>query len=201
MKPSSRTTMLITALVLLLLGLVLVIWPEQSVLWLCYAAGTAGILYGLIRLTVEWCSTKNIGMRSAYVTSVLALLIGILFVVKAKQIVALICTLAGIIITFDAFLKLEAAFRMKSFSVPGWRAYLIVALSLIALGLVLIFDPFKGAKFIVIVSGALLVAEALCWLWAVIALRGRFRPAASAGPAGPSAPAGTVPPGCGSVNG
>ena len=191
MKKTSRTTMLLTALALLLLGLVLIIWPEASVLYLCYATGIAGILYGLIRLIVEWCKTKNIGMRHTYVFSVLSLLLGILFVVKAKQIVALICTLTGILITFDAFFKLEASFRMKNFAVPGWKAYLIVSLSLIALGLVMIFDPFNGARFIVILSGAVLTGEALCWLWAVVALKDHFGSA----PAAPSAPGESGAPG------
>lgn len=182
MKKSSCATMLVTAFALLILGLILILYPETSLLYLCYITGAIGILFGLIRLIVEWTNTRNIGIRTAYIVSVLALLFGILFIVKAEMIINLACTLMGIVITFDALFKLEAAFRMKSFGVAGWKAYLIVSVVLIAIGLAMIFDPFSGAKFIVIVSGALLMAEALCWFWAVIALRKHFGSTDAAAP-------------------
>jgi len=166
-----RNSMILTAVLLLLLGLTLIIWPLASQRLICYLVGAVCLIYGISRIVKTWRASRDLGFESSYLSGILVCLIGLLFLIKADALIAIFGTLIGIALTADSLVKLQVALQMKKFSNPRWHIHTICAAVLLVLGLVLLFDPFAGTSAIAIVSGIALVIDAAMNIWSVIEMR------------------------------
>lgn len=174
MKNHIRNNMLITALVLFTVGLALILWPKTSQKLLVFIAGGLFILYGIIKEIVHYRAEQLFTFDTSFLSGILSILIGILFLVRASVIVGLFGTLLGLAVTLGGIVKLQSALRMRSFELPHWKAYLITSIVSVFLGLLLLVDPFSGVNVFTYITGAILIIESLAWIWGVIELRRHF---------------------------
>ena len=57
-------------------------------------------------------------------------------------------------------MKLNISLKLKNAGSKNWGIYLIIALVMLAIGVVLLFDPFKAANAATVVAGVVLVINA-----------------------------------------
>ena len=171
MERSFRTNYLISAVPELLLGLILMLWPENSRRFLCIAAGILLMAAGICVLIYTWNTERSLLYSTGYLKALLLVLTGLLFLLRSAQIIELFMTFMGLILIAENVIKLQIALQMRRSGVPSHKAYAIVAAVLLALGIAFLFDPFSGAKFVTVAVGVILFLDACCSVWAVIAVR------------------------------
>lgn len=158
MSKIMKNTLFTAAVLYMIMGLGLIILKQSVLNVICYIAGAAGIIYGAIKLfTFFYAQEKGTSMVSGGILFVL----GLLLVFRASYIVTIFSVLVGIAIAIDSIFKIQTAIDMKNIGKNKWKALLISALVMLAISLVLLFDPFNGSAFIAVAMGIALIADAV----------------------------------------
>ncbi len=154
MTKSFSTTFMIAALIYLILGLALVIWPGTACLVICYAVGILLMLYGLARMLAQWSSLGFLSLLG-----LVSLLLGLLLLIRTEAVLAVFGTVLGLIIMADSLIKLQISYQLRGSHIGSARRNAICALVTFILGLLMLFNPFKAVNAMTIFIGASLLID------------------------------------------
>lgn len=171
MSKLMKNSMFTAAILYIIMGLGLIIFKQSAVTAVCYIAGAAGIIYGAIRLFMFFSDTdKALAEGSGMVGGGICFILGLMLVIRTSYIVTVFSVIIGIAIATDSIIKLQNSLDMKRLGQNKWKALLISALVMLAISIILLFDPLKGSEFIAVAMGLALIADAvlnLISVWAV----------------------------------
>ncbi len=163
----------IMALVELVLGIFLIIYPDigTKILTVILGAILAGV--GVFNL-ISYLMNNNSSFRQGVLSGVISAALGIAFIAQAETIVNVTSIILGVFIIFEGLTSCKRAFIMKKLEFAQWFIFLIIAIITCVVGaLILIFPEFFGTS-IMIVSGALLAVEAVLGIVLIILIT-RFK--------------------------
>ena len=175
MQQAKRFYILLSS-VLILLGLVVTIWPLQSLYTICCLIGGVSILFGVAKL-VSYFTKDSTGLAFQFdlVMGALALVFGIILCFHPGNVLSLLQLLIGLFILIDGLLKLHTALDARRMGLNRWWSVLAAALLSAAAGLLLIFNPFAGARALMTLLGITLIIEGVQNLFVVIYTTRHFR--------------------------
>lgn len=153
------------------LGLVFLFWSELSLMTLCYAFGILTIVYGIVHLIGYFVRDRLISVfRYDLVIGIIAVALGIMMLIRPQYIVSILPILLGIFIILSSIMKIQNAIDLKRVDYPRWWLILVFALISIALGAILIWNPFAAASTLMMFVGASLCADGIMSLWSMFCL-------------------------------
>lgn len=161
MTKSFSTTLVITALVYLILGLTLAIWPGTARMIICYTAGILLILYGLGRIFAQWNSQGFLSLGNGYLLGLVSLLLGLLLLLRAEAVLAIFGTVLALIIIADSLIKLQISYQLRGRHMGSARRNAICALVTLLLGLLMLFNPFKAVDVMTVFIGISLMVNGI----------------------------------------
>lgn len=161
MTKSFSTTFLISAIVYFILGLAMVIWPEPSRLVICYTVGILLMLYGLIRVFMQWSSLGFLSLGGGYLVGLVCFLMGLLLLIKTDAMLAIFGTVLGLVIIADSVIKLQISYQLRGSHIGSFRRNGICALVMLILGVLMLFNPFSGIKAMTIYIGITLMLDGI----------------------------------------
>lgn len=163
--------MMLMSVVYVLLGLLLIIFQNQSLRVICYLLGAACVIYGGVRLIIYF-TNKNTGTESSFGFSmgVFDVVLGLVLMAMAEQIVVLFSVIIGIAIIADSIFKLQMAIELKRLDAAKWRNVMIGAGVMFVIGVILLFEPFKGQVFMAIMIGIALIADGALSILGIMAM-------------------------------
>ena len=162
-----KTNSLITALIYALLGLSLLIWPGVSTDILCILLGVVllgcGIIDGIIYLS----------NRDGSLYSTAHLLLGIVLAVigiwimrsSPGLIISVIPRVIGILICIHGLADVGDAMTLRRSGYGRWSTALILGILTLALGAVLVYDPFDAVNTVMRVLGFFLLYDGVSDIW------------------------------------
>lgn len=159
MTKSFSTTFMIAALVYVILGLALVLWPATAGLVICYAAGILLALFGLMRMFAQWSSLGFLSLGNGYLLGLVCLLLGLLLIISSKAVLALFGTVLGLVIIADSIIKLQISYQLRAKHIGSARRNAICALITFILGVLMLFNPFSAVNAMTIFIGASLLID------------------------------------------
>lgn len=173
---------IITSLIFCAAGLLLIFYPQLSAQTLCYLVGGLLIACGVIKVIGYFSKDLyRLAFQFDLASGLLSAAIGIVMVLHPSAVIGIMHFVIGILALVDAFFKLQTALDAKRFGIAQWWAIGLLAMLAAALGLLLIINPFAGAKVIMVAAGVTLVLEGalnLCVvLYAVQVFRRDISPA------------------------
>jgi uncharacterized membrane protein HdeD (DUF308 family) len=140
--------------VLYILGVVALVVPETMEKTLGYLLGIVLIVAGGVSIIGYLIREAHENYyRNDFVYGLAGIVIGIIVLLKVEIIISLIPLLLGILVTVSGCAKLQDVVDMKRMNYGNWVLMLILSLINLALGLVLIFNPFKAATLLFRVIG------------------------------------------------
>ena len=142
-----------SSIVLLILGILLLLVPGEIVT-------TVIRLFGLIILVIGITSVLNeikIKKQSTdFVNGILIGILGLVFISSPQTIASIIPFILGVWITIKSLFKLQFSYSLKRTSTDYIKPLVINIIELI-LGLVLVFNPFKGAEALIRIIGGFMI--------------------------------------------
>ncbi len=169
MLKTYKTTILILSAFYILLGLVLIIWPSESKIVMCYIAGAAATLLGVISLIMSFARRDASGSPAVkLITGIVFLTIGLILLCGAKAVVTIVGILIGIALIINSIMRFQASVELKSSGASAWFVIAIVSAVMFVLGVILLFIPYEGMNGATIVSGVSLVLDGIFNLWSVL---------------------------------
>ena len=137
-----------------LLGGVLFVMPEISVLWLGRLLGIGMILFGIVKL-VGYFSRDLFRLAFQYdlAFGVLLIALGMVALLSPNEAMSFLCVLLGITILADGLFKVQMSVDSKRFGLHRRLLVLLLAVLTCAIGVILIFRPGAGAAALTMLLG------------------------------------------------
>ena len=88
-------------------------------------------------------------------------MLGILLLIHPGNLSSLVQFVTGLFILIDSIFKFQTSLDAKRFGLTRWWTILLVAIVSAAAGLLLVFNPFGGAKALMVLLGVTLIAGGL----------------------------------------
>lgn len=160
-KQFSKSYILVSA-VYIVLGGVLLAWPDTSLKMICYGLGFAmivlGITYGIIFFTKEEHSGF---LPMDLVIGIVCLAFGVFILLNPSFLHTVLPFAMGIILLLGAIVKIQNSVNMKRLRYEKWYLVLICAVAIIVLGIVLLCNIFSEEKYMVLYIGICLIFDGL----------------------------------------
>ena len=168
-KPFQRA-MLITSVIYIVVGLVLIIWPDAARQIIIYAIGTAALLYGGFRIVDFFVRKEHLTgtVQFGVALGIACVLLGLFLIFKVDMIVALLAAVIGVAVIVDSVLRLQIALNLRHIGARYWMILLVTALVTLGFGILLLFNPFTAVRVATIVAGILLLIDGGFTLWGVL---------------------------------
>ena len=135
-----KLSFLLAAVLYIILGLILLIWPGVSATVFCYAFGGILLIYGVVTIVSFFLRDSRQG------SFVFELFLGIVV---------------------DGLVNLKRALELRRMLYLRWTVPLVLSAVSAVLGLVIVFQPFLAAEALVMLIGAVLIYEGLSDLWTI----------------------------------
>ena len=168
-KPFQKA-ILITSIVYLVIGLILVIWPDAARQIIIYAIGAAALLYGGFRIVDFFVRKEHLSgtVQIGVALGIACMLLGLFLIFKVDLVVSLLAAVIGVAVIVDSVLRLQIALNLRHAGGQYWTVLLVTALVTLGLGILLLFNPFTAIKVATIVGGILLILDGGFTLWSVL---------------------------------
>ena len=156
----------LSAVICVILGIVLLVWPGQSTQVVCMVLGIVLAGFGLIQI-ILYLATKEKTMisHSMMMLGVVLAVIGGWIVLKPETIIKAVPMIVGILIVIHGLHNAVQAIDLKKMQYDNWWVALLLSLLTVALGVVLICNPFTIVDTVVRIIGAFLVYDGLSDMW------------------------------------
>ncbi len=158
---------LLVAILSILFGVTLLIWPTLSTLAACYLLGSVLTVCGILRII----SYFRDGTRSLFQTDLFLGLVftvgGIWILLSPNAVGSLVFALLGIVILLHGFLDLQEALDLRRAGYQYWWAVLLLGLASIALAALVLFNPFQSLTVLTMFIGASLIYDGVSEVWII----------------------------------
>lgn len=150
------------SVILALVGLVLLIFPGTTMQIVSYCFGGGLMLCGAF-MAIRYFADKSVDFvyRSDLATGLIMLVIGLFVILKWKTISSVIPFVLALMIVCDGVIELENAVSMKRMNVGNWAGVLVTSLITVAVGIVVLCNPFDSAQVLLRFIGACLLCDAV----------------------------------------
>lgn len=156
----------LSALICVILGIVLLVWPGQSTQVVCMILGIVLGGFGIIQIILYLATQeKTMVSHSMMMLGIVLAVIGGWIVLKPETIIKAIPMIVGILIVIHGLHNAVQAIDLKKMQYDNWWVALLLSLLTIALGVVLICNPFTVVDTVVRLIGAFLIYDGLSDMW------------------------------------
>ncbi len=147
---------------LAILGVLLFFQSEVTIVSISYVIGAILIAIGVLA-AMKFVNNvkKEVKDEMNLVYGVVTVILGIIVICNPKAIGSIIPLIIGIIIVLSSATKLQYGIELKKNDNNLWKSTMIISIITMIVGIVLIFNPFKGAEFIAKIMGVLIFAYAV----------------------------------------
>ena len=187
-----KSGMMLLSIAYIVIGMMLLIMPQTSLLWICYAFGAVVLITGIVCL-IQYARIRGTGFTAPFmlVGGVITAGLGIFTLAKPQVVASFLPIVFGIFIVVDGLSRIGSAIDLAKRKGQKWWVLLLLSIVSVALGILLVLHPFGAAVSVVMVCGILLIVEGAmnlgCILYAAMELRTLDRMANAAASAAMSA--------------
>ena len=162
---SMKISFLLAAVLYILLGVVLLVWPGTTAAVICYAFGGILVFYGAATILGFFLSRAG-GFVLELFLGIVAGALGIFFLVRPQVIISILPVALGLFILVDGLLNLKRAADLRRLEYSRWYVSLVLSLISLILGLV-VLHPYLAAEALVMVIGGVFIYEGLSDIWTI----------------------------------
>ena len=187
-----KSGMMLLSIAYIVIGMMLLIMPQTSLLWICYAFGAVVLITGIVCL-IQYARIRGTGFTAPFmlVGGVITAGLGIFTLAKPQVVASFLPIVFGIFIVVDGLSRIGSAIDLAKRKGQKWWVLLLLSIVSVALGILLVLHPFGAAVSVVMACGILLIVEGAmnlgCILYAAMELRTLDRMATAAANAAMSA--------------
>lgn len=149
---------ILTSAILMVFGVLLIFRSEFTIMTIAYIIGAILISIGALAIIKFVKNIKDSKKNELDVIYGLGtIILGVLVIKNHQTIASIIPFVIGIAIIISSTTKLQYALELKEKNNSQWKITMIMSIISVACGLVLIFNPFKGAVLITRIVGVFIV--------------------------------------------
>ncbi len=150
----------INAVIMVILGIVLVIWPHILGVMLCYLLGGALIVMGIFQL-ISFLRGERLGFYNKFVMmmGIVLVLLGIWICAQPRIVLSIIPVVVGIIVLIHGLMDIQYTLDIKKAGSEKWWIALIAAALTLIVGLLLVLNPFTAYEITMVLLGVAMLYD------------------------------------------
>lgn len=157
-----------SALVCVVLGLVLLIWPGTTTQIVCMMLGTVLLIYGAVQILIYLASReRNIVSQGMMLLGIIVAVIGVWILVRPEMVIMAVPVIVGILIAIHGIHNISQAIVLKKEGYEGWWIACLMGILTTVLGAILVYNPFTVVNTIVRLIGIFLIYDGLSDMWII----------------------------------
>lgn len=155
-----KNGMLLLSVAYIVIGMLLLIMPETSLLWICNIFGVVVLVTGIVCL-IQYARIRGTGFTAPFmlVGGVITAGLGIFTLAKPQVVTSFLPIVFGIFIVVDGLSRIGTAIDLAKRKGQKWWLLLLFSIVSVALGILLVLHPFDAAVSAVMLCGILLIAK------------------------------------------
>lgn len=155
-----------SAILCVLFGLVLIIWPGTTTQIVCRMLGMILLIYGIIQIAIYlFNAERTVISQGVLVLGIICAVFGTWILFNPAVIIKTIPVIIGVLIAIHGFNNIAQAIALQKEGYEKWWLALIFGLLTVGAGSVLIFNPFEAVETAVRLIGAFLVYDGGSDIW------------------------------------
>lgn len=149
-------TSIILSVLFILIGAFLLARPEDAIHLVSYALGIILIVWGIISIVQFFTDKESENyLEVGFIIGVFIFIFGLIIIIKPNVVASIIPLLLGIWMLINGVTKLSYALTLNK--IRSAAGSIIISLLIVILGILLIFNPFEGAKTLVQILGVSII--------------------------------------------
>ena len=170
MKKFFRSS-LITAILLIALGILLICQSEATIITIAYVLGGVIIALGVLAAIKFFQNIKEHKGELDLVYGIISVVLGIIVIENPEAIASIMPMVLGVCIIISSSSKLQYAFELKANNNNLWKTTMFISIVSTVCGLVLLFNPFKAITYFTKVVGIFIIIYAVLDLVSTYTIR------------------------------
>ena len=154
----SAWSAVIESLAILILGILLIVWPDTIITIIAYIVGAFLIIKGGFQVITYFIDNgQKDYFNNNLLAGVVSILIGVAALILGKDIANVFRVIIGVLIIYEALVRINTSIKLHAANVSIWPYTLIIALIIMLLGIFVTFN--SGA--VVVLIGWIMVATGI----------------------------------------
>ena len=171
MKKFFRSS-LISSIILMIIGVLLILQSEITIITISYLIGTLLIAMGAIAIIKFIKNINNVAREELDIFyGVVTIIQGVIVVYNPEAIASIIPIIIGIGIIINSATKLQYALELRESLNNQWKTTVVISIISAVCGVILICNPFKGAVVIMQIIGGFIVAYSILDIVSTITIK------------------------------
>ena len=167
---------IISSLVLIVLGVLLIVQSEATVITISYVIGGILIALGVLAILKFFKNIKDDERTDLdIVYGIVCIILGIIIIQNPEAIASIIPFILGFIIIVNSATKLQYSFQLKKEKNKLWISTLLLSLIMAICGSILIFNPFEGAVLLTRVVGIFILIYSVLDIISTFVINSTFK--------------------------
>ncbi len=165
----ARLELILLAVANIVLGVVMIIKPEDAVEFVCRAIGIVLAVWGVIRI-INYFRVAVVEAFGSFglVQGVALIAFGTYIAVAPRIMAEVFAVMTAILVIIGGVIKIQYAVDLRRMTSEFWWIELVVAIALLVLGAIALFDPFSTPVALMIFVGISLVLDGVFDLVSII---------------------------------
>lgn len=163
---STKVSIILSSFFSVLLGIVLLCYPQLTMTAICYTFG--GILLLCALFHVFLCiknKSKNILFSINLIIAVIAGAMGIWIMIKPSMVTNIVPVIFGVVLIFYFLIDGKQTFELKDKFYSSWWIILLLTFINVVFAVLLFVNPFKDQKTLIVAIGIGLIYNGIISLW------------------------------------
>ena len=171
MKKFFRSS-LISSIILMIIGVLLILQSEITIITISYLIGTLLIAMGAIAIIKFIKNINKVAREELDIFyGVVTIILGVIVVYNPEAIASIIPIIIGIGIIINSATKLQYALELRESLNNQWKTTVVISIISAVCGVILICNPFKGAVVIMQIIGGFIVAYSILDIVSTITIK------------------------------
>lgn len=155
-----KWNMILLSALYVVLGLVLLFWPEMVLGAICILIGGLVAGTGVFQLVRFFVARERLFFAPlTLITGLISLGLGLFLLLRSDVILTALPLVFGLFVVFDSVVRLQNAWELRRVGISSWKGIFGMGMISVVLGLVVLFNPFATVQALVMGIGVILIVE------------------------------------------
>jgi len=156
---------LVTSIAWVIIGIILLIYPGESLDLICRIAGLLVFAAGVAETAISAVGVRNIPQFVSVPIGVIIILLGLFVIIRPDLLASVLPFVVGIILLIHSVTSFVSSIQLAASKYSYWWIAMLLALGGIALGVVLVLNAHEAAAFTTRIVGIFLIYSGISGIW------------------------------------
>lgn len=157
-EAKQASTIIISSLSCLVLGIITVIWPDKVSDALCYVLGATLTVYGLFNI-IRFFTVGENNLYFEVIIGIIATAFGVFTLLSPSSVVSILFAIIATIIIIDSIMDIKNILFLRKLGMKYWWIIMLISIAVIALSVSTIIFPSFFGSLLFIILGIVLIYE------------------------------------------